>query len=378
MQNSKLKFKINSPYFLVVIFSISFLAIPLVSQSATLYFQPQAQTVYQGDSFIIEIRINTEGEEINVLEASLTFPPDLSEIVDFNKGNSILTLWPKEPQTQRGEINFLGGTSEGFNGDGLITKIIFLGKEIGQAKINFKEDSKVLLNDGMGTPAKVSLSEGNYEIIKKREGLPVISSQSHPDQNKWYKSNTLSIYWEPSQGVQYNYLLNKDFLTEPEEISNQLIGDLEYKNLEDGIYYFILKQKLPGEDWSAKISFRAMIDKAPPELFQPKIGKDPSLFEGKYFLGFLTTDKSSGIDYYEIKEGKNNFEREVSPYLLLDQKLQSKILVKAVDRAGNEQIAEITPQPKPFPYWIIILIFGGAGIVFWLIRKLKFKYQKTK
>jgi hypothetical protein len=52
--------------------------------------------------------------------------------------------------------------------------------------------------------------------------------------------------------------------------------------------------------------------------------------------------------------------------------------VKAVDKAGNERIAEYVPPQKPFPLLIIIPILVGAGIGYWFYRKSKFKIQISK
>jgi len=358
-----------------------YIFVPLGTEAATLYLLPRSQTVYQGDSFLVEVRVDTEGEEINALEVNLTLPPNLLEVIDFSKGSSILQLFAEEPKIQAGEINFLGGIPGGFNGEGLLAKITFLGKEIGKSEISFKENSRVLLNDGKGTPAKLSLSEGNYEIIKKPEGLPQISSETYPDQNKWYNNSTLHLRWDLIEGIEYSYLLSYDPLSEPDEIPDKpegeliWMGDMEYKGLEDGIYYFTLRQKLPGEDWSKKITYRAMIDTIIPEPFELKTSKDPSIFEGKYFLSFATQDKMSGIDYYEIKEGKRDFKKATSSYLLEDQSLGKKIIVRAYDKAGNYQEAEIRPSYKitwkDGLYLILILI--GMGAIWWIIRKYRKK-----
>jgi len=372
------------PNLLVIFFIFFFLIIPFFIGAATLYLMPQSQTLYQGDSFIVEVRLDTDGEEINVVEADLKFPPDLLEIVDLSKGGSILSLWVKEPGLKEDIISFVGGAPQGFKGEGLIGKISFLGNEIGKAKVDFREDSKVLYGEGI--LADLSFLEGNYEVIKRPEGLPIISSSTHPDQNKWHRSNTIHLHWDLIEGAQYSFILSKDPLVEPDDIPDRpkgelaWVGDMEYPNLEDGIYYFSLRQKLPGEDWSEKVGFRAMIDTMPPEEFRPEIGKDPSMFEGKYFLSFATNDSSSGLDYFQVKEGKRDFKRVNSPYLLEDQSLRSKISVKAVDKAGNEKITEIAPSKKPFPDWIIISIIFLV-IVGWIIYKVirsKFKAQKSK
>jgi len=381
-KNPKILLFLIISVFTLLFFTFSF------CRAATLYLLPQSQTIYQDDTFIVEVRLDTEGKEINAVEADLKFPSDLIEIIDFSKGGSILTLWVKEPsikQAKQEEISFIGGIPQGFNGKGLISKITFFGKRIGGAEVSFKIDSKVLLNDGKGTRAELSFLEGNYEVIEKPENLPIISSSSHPDQNKWFKSNTFHVHWDLIEGAEYSYLLSKDPLAEPDNVPDRpegeliWIGDMEYPNLEDGIYYFSLKQKLPEEVWLESGSYRVMIDATRPEKFKPEIGKDPSIFEGKYFLSFSTTDKMSGIEYFEVKEGKKDFKITKSPYLLGDQNLRSKILVKAVDKAGNEKVAEIIPPHKvtwkEILSWIVALLV--ISLVVWqIVRRILMNRRK--
>jgi len=370
----------------ILIFStilILFLGIVNVASAADLFLMPQSQTVYKEDTFIAEIRLDTGEEEVNALEANLEFSPELLEVLDISKGGSILSLWPIEPffSNSAGKISLTGGIPGGFKGQGIIAQITFRVKELGKAIINFGDTSQVLLNDGKGTPANLNLSEGSYEIIEMPGGLPKISSSTHPDQNKWYNQNTFHLHWDLKEGVQYSYLLSKDPLSIPDETPDKpegelkWMGDMGHPNLEDGIYYFSLRQKLPGENWSGKMTYRAMVDKTPPEPFELAIAQDPTSFEGKYFLSFYTTDKMSGIDYFEIKEGKEDSKRITSPYVLEDQTLRSKIVVKAVDKAGNERIAEFVPPKKPVPYlklipYIILFIIIGI-IIIWIIINRK-------
>lgn len=121
-------------------------------------------------------------------------------------------------------------------------------------------------------------------------------------------------------------------------------------------------------------------DEILPEPFNPIVTKDPSLFEGKYFVAFSTQDKNSGIAYYQIKEYKwkflsflSSFKVVESPYLLTDQSLKSYIIIRAVDNANNIQVSEIIPTYsllwyEYFPFWIIIVII--LGIVFYLFFKI--------
>ncbi len=359
--------------------------------AAKLYLAPSNQTIYQDNSFIVEVKLDTEGEEINTVEANLIYSSNLLEVIDISKGNSILTLWLKEPDIQQKEVSLIGGIPNGFQGEeGLIAKLIFRGKEIGEGIISFKENSKVLLNDGQGTKARLSFLEGSYEIIKRPEGLPVISSKTHPDQNEWYRITSLSLYWDLMEGAEYSWILSRDPLTEPDEIPDKpepkegvafWMGAMEYdlKEEGDGIYYFHLKQKLSDKGWSERITYRTMIDTIPPEEFEPQIGQDPTMYDGKYFLSFVAQDKTSGVDHYEVTEvpwlsfeKTKEWKMVQSSYLLGDQKLRSVIKVKAVDKAGNERVAEIKPPYKIT--WgdalILLLILIGIGVILWSAKRI--------
>jgi len=256
---------------------------------------------------MVEVKLDTEGEEINAVQASLLLPLDLLDFVDFSKGDSILNLWAKDPAVSDNTLYFLGGVPGGFKGEGRIGRVILKGKKEGEGSINFKEDSQVLLNDGMGTPAKLNTGGAIFRVLAEKREVP---------EDEWQK------------------LLEKD--------------------------------------------------KIPPDPFEIKIGKEATVFEGKYFIAFSTIDKQTGIDYYEILEAdKRGYQRGTtrkaewkvgeSPYLLEDQSLRSVIKVKAVDKAGNERIEEIVPPYKVT--WkdvlVIILILIGAGVIYWIIRKIK-------
>ena len=291
---------------------ISFILIPIVAEGAILYLEPAEGTYYQGDVFIVEARLNTEGEYINTVKGDLRFSQDILEVKDLSQGNSVLTLWVKEPSfsNQAGTISFIGGVPAGYQGwDGLLGRIIFRARGTDaelerrtDAKVEFLDSCQVLLNDGFGTPAEL-----------RREGA------------------TLTVLAE--------------------------------------------KREIPQDEWQEELEK----DTTPPEPFEIEIHQTPEIFEGKYFIIFSTTDKQTGVDYFEVKEGEKDWQREESPYLLEDQNLQSIIKVKAVDKAGNERTVLIGPLriPEKITWkeilaWIILGLIVG-GVIWWIIRKLKIK-----
>ncbi len=116
-------------------------------------------------------------------------------------------------------------------------------------------------------------------------------------------------------------------------------------------------------------------DTVPPEEFTPIVSASTDLFEGAYAIFFSTTDKGSGIDHYEVKEGGSDWVRADSPYKLSDQSLKSTIRVKAVDVAGNVRIAELSAALS-FSKILILIPIGFIVILLIVIfvvyeRKMK-------
>ncbi len=129
-------------------------------------------------------------------------------------------------------------------------------------------------------------------------------------------------------------------------------------------------------DWQTLIAS----DKIPPLPFIITLNQDQNLFGGQKFISFATTDNETGIDYYEIKEGKFPPERAEIQYVLQDQTLQNEITVTAYDRAGNGQVATLSgvkksdPKPSSFRmgWWVIGLVIILLLIIL-VRRKLKMK-----
>lgn len=116
-------------------------------------------------------------------------------------------------------------------------------------------------------------------------------------------------------------------------------------------------------------------DTAPPQAFEPHIIRDELLYDGKYVVVFSTRDDESGIDHYEIKEGRGAWVIATSPYLLTDQTLRHAIKVKAVDRAGNVTIETISGQisfPLLFLFILLLIIcFVAWRLVLWYKRMMR-------
>jgi hypothetical protein len=280
-----------------------FFVLPVQVFAAILSLDPPAGKFGPGDTFILTVRLDTAPSEcINAAAVELTYPTDWMKAVAVSNGESLFTLWPEEPSVDlaAGVIRFEGGIPGGYCGriqgdpekTNILAKVIFSlpGNMIGgktttvpeQLSVTFGGETRVLLNDGWGTAAPLTLRSGSYTRELLSRGLP----------NEW-----LDVIHE---------------------------------------------------------------DTVPPDLFTIALEHDKNTFQGKYFIVFSTVDKQSGVHHYEVAEDdpvslgytrgklgeKALFVTVPSPYVLRDQSLGSRIIVRAYDHAGNVQEAILPPQDR--------------------------------
>lgn len=248
--------------------------------------------------FSVNLMVDNEKDTINAIEGYLYFPSDLLSLEKISDGGSIISFWVERPLIgEKNQVRFSGIIPGGYDGgNGLVFKIFFKTKKEGTGNI-YINNAKILLNDGKGTEANVSLV--NFPIY---------------------------ITYGMSSFVQEN------------------IKDID-----------------------------------PPEVFTPMITRDKNIFYGKYFVVFETQDKGAGIDHYEVSEDGKSFVVAENPYLLRNQNLVGDILIKAVDKNGNERIASVSSleQKNIYKNFLIYgIILEILLSIFLIIRLWKKKTKK--
>ena len=118
-------------------------------------------------------------------------------------------------------------------------------------------------------------------------------------------------------------------------------------------------------------------DLEPPEPIDVLIGENQDMFDGKYFIAFNTKDLKSGVDYFEVRETGFDWVRAESPYLLQNQRLSNKIIVKAVDRAGNARFATTSIRLLKSDNGLLKILLSIIVIII-LVFTGRFLYGKMK
>jgi len=351
-----------------------FLIFPFQLKAAILYLIPETGTFQAGNTFSVSVKVNTQGTPINAAEATILFPPSELEVVNISKAGSIFSLWPQEPNfsNQLGKIEFAGGSPQAFSGTaGTIFTIVFKAKKEATAKVNFSSGA-VLAADGKGTNVLNELRGAIY-TLKAKETLPKaeeylvppgaplapkVFSPTHPDSEKWYKNNNPLFKWELPEDVKaVRILVDKNPSSIPTVYYSPPISEKRLENLEEGIWYFHC-QFQNDKGWGRITHYKFKIDFSPPEKFEISVKEGEKTYITTPTLIFKTSDKASGIDFYEVRIGN------LEPVKVKEGEYQTpplapgkyNVVIRAVDFAGNETIAvkeiEILALEAPkITYW---------------------------
>ena len=272
------------------------------SYAATLYMDPASTTISRGDAITVAVRLmpdKNEGECVNVIDAVINYTDNIQPI-DVSIGKSIFSMWVERPviDKENRRITLAGGIPNGYCGrvDGdpmltnIIAEIIFRspGMQVGQsesgdvATLSFSNETKALLNDGLGTEAPLTIF-GSSINLNKNPGPQLADDwrQSVKDDNIPPEEFSISLNRD-EKGINFNGKYFIDFTT-----TDKQTGISHYEVMEEPV------SQLYSFNW------------------------------GGVGASWVT---------------------EESPYVLKDQSLNSTIRVKAIDKAGNEYIATLVPD----------------------------------
>jgi len=356
--------------------------------SASLFFSPANGNFQVDSTFEVSVMLNSGGSSVNAIEAFISFPADKLQVVNPTVSKSFISIWIAAPSysNTEGKISFQGGipTPGITTSAGVISTIQFRVKATGAATLKFNDNSRVLANDGGGTNILSSRSQASLNLQLAPPSGPVISSPTHPDQNKWYRETNISFTWEPvANATSYGYAFDNSPNTTPSETTTTAETQLSQTANGDGIWYFHLRAK-NSNSWGGSSHFPVRIDATVPASFKPTLDKKTFSLKESILVSFVTTDATSGIDHYEVKVISNGqadstgfFVEQDSPYQLPPTTQGDyKVAVRAFDRANNytDALAEFSVgQGAANPYLErlaspgLVLILLGLLVLFALI-----------
>jgi len=366
-------------FLVLFLFSILVLAGGAAAQTASLYLSPSAGNYTVGNTFLVQVKVNSGGIAINAADGTLVFDPDKLEVVSISKTDSVFSLWVQEPafSNSLGTLTFAGGKpSPGFTGAaGVILNITFKTRTAGTANLTFASGS-VLADDGKGTNILSNLGGGIYTLSGKTviplptappsgeyvpaatpgsaPSAPIVSSSSHQEESKWYSNSNPEFSWKlPADVTGVSVLLHEKATANPGSDSDGLITSKKFEGIEDGIWYFHIKFRNQ-YGWGATTHRKVSIDTVRPEFFEVQIDNEGDPTNPTPILYFKSNDALSGIEYYEVEVGEQKYASITNaslthnPYRLPPQSPgKLTVIAKASDKAGNLAMASADAVIEP-------------------------------
>jgi hypothetical protein len=269
----KIKEAITKGTLALVVFCAVFIAASS-AHAATLNIAPVsgASSYSIGQLFSVGVYVSTPASQpMNAVSGILQFDPNLVQLVSVEKGGSIIDFWIGDSSfsNAEGKVNFEGGRyNPGYSGtNGKVISFLFKAKAKGTATFSLGSAS-VLANDGVGTAilertgtASVTISQAVKEPVSAVPSIP-IRSTTHPDQNTWYTTKTVSVNWDvPSSATGVRTSLTKNATDLPTVIATPPISNTTLE-VEDGVWYFHLQGR-DASGWGPATHYKVMIDTQP-------------------------------------------------------------------------------------------------------------------
>jgi len=345
------------------------------AEAATLYFYPQNIDVFQGENVVLEVRLDTEGETVNAIEAVGEILGSGISIGSIDTSNSLLQILLENPEAGGNTFRFIGGVPKGFNGQGIIGRLNLTLNQTGTKRIVFSDSSRVLENSDTGMELSLKKLESLITVSVKPKDYIELSSRTHPVKNQWYSAREVNIHWELEPGAKYSYLVSQEPVTEPDDVADMPTGDkiwqgdIALQDLADGIYYFSVK-KVSSTTVSRYPIFQ---DATLPEWTSVMLNQGTVESDGKPFVTFLAKDVTSGIDYYEIQVDSDEFQRVNPPNFVIEKPDYKRVVVRAYDKAGNVIEESIETKGGDYSLWIGAIFVILVMIVMFFISQRKRK-----
>ena len=346
-----------------------FFFVPSV-HAASIFLSPSSGEYFLSKNITVSVLVSSADQALNAVSGTVVFPADKLEVVSVSKTSSIINFWVNEPSfsNKAGTVNFEGVVlNPGFKGNsGKIVSVTFKTKSAGTAAVKLT-GAQILANDGLGTNITKGVSGASFvlkttevkepvtptvpttpvvpqvspEKIAAEKTILVISSDTHPDQTKWYNNNSLEFSWAKVSGVTAVKLsLSKVDERGDGKTYAPAVWEKKIDNIDDGVYNFYVQPKV-GQYWGKESFYKVQIDTVAPTDLVFNAETDGSITLGaadsgsgveKYVIRFVDGES------YEIVAVEGAATNTTLPTQFSGKEVSS---LEAFDRAGNSNLLKV-------------------------------------
>jgi len=354
--------------------------------AATLDLLSDKDTYKIGESFDVNLKIDSEADSVNGVQTTIKFDTTILDATATDKTNSIFDWWLTDPTISNGEISFIAASTSGFSGKSLqVLKITFKVKGAGTGDVTLS-DSAITSADGSGSnvlstsnnlKVKLAASVGQTkptQIIRPPAFVsgsptePEISVPLYPDPTKWnnaFAKFFVNIIKLPGDVSEVALILDKSATTIPTQ-SEGLFETKEFSPISDGIYYLHARYK-NNIGWGPTRHYKIMNDITPPSKFSIVFPNGEPTDQPTPAILFKSSDSLSGITRYSVRVDGNSSLASLDGTLNLPLQTPGKhaLVIDAYDNAGNATSSiinyEIISIDIPIISYTNTKVFTGEG-----------------
>ncbi len=380
---------------LIIVCSVFFLFAPAYSFAASLSVTPSTGVYKTGQTFTVNVVVNTAGVPVNASDGTVSFNPRELSVVAVSRMSSIFNLWTAEPafSNAAGTVTYSGGVPTGYTGaSGVVMTVTFRSLTSGTAHVTLTNAS-VLAADGRGTNVLNTMNGGTYtlaaveshpaaEVIvdyvapANTPATPKITSDSHSDPSHWYTNRTAQLNWSvPADVVAVRTSLDTSAVAVPTKVYDTPLRTITLSNLDQGVSYFHLQFKNK-DGWGKIAHYRLAIDIEKPKSFTISSPEGADLSNPIQTLRFVVDDATSPVTRYKIQVDNSEAFEFTGTSSVTNVPLKSlspgahTVVAEAFDAAGNSLVATysftilsfdkpaITEYPRQLSAGVIPVIRG--------------------
>lgn len=377
------------------------------ANAATLILVPEKKNVEIGETFFVDVRIDTEGESINAAQGTIRFPTNLLEATTIGSSGSIFGFWIDEPSfsNDTGVAGFIGGTPKGVSGGSLhVLRLTLRAKATGSAEF-LLSNAAITASDGEGTnvltraggtvvligtggtsappptvpevpilvpsttttttipptPKVQTVPPAPAPIVRPRAvirqavpsanlpGMPVVSVPFYPDSSQWYGHlGEAIVLWDvPEDVTGVAVVLDQSPNTTPTVAEKTLMNGKSFGKMTEGVWYIHTRFR-NNKGWGAVAHYKISLDTTPPASFELSV--DSSVSDNPSpRVTLVAFDALSGVSYAAFHVDGEEVLRSTTTTVDLPPQTPGihTILVQVVDHAGNSVEDDIQVEVLP-------------------------------
>lgn len=354
--------------FIIGLFAVTFLcSFPVLSLAATLAVTPGTAVFKTGQTFTVNVLVNTAGAPVNAADGTVSFNPSELSVIAVSRASSIFNLWTSEPafSNAAGTVTFSGGVPTGYTGaGGVVMSITFKSNTSGTARVSIATAS-VLAADGRGTNVLTGMSGGTYtlaavtsqpapEVIVEYVApantptAPKITSETHSDPTIWHSNKNAVLSWVlPANVNAVRTSLDSAAVSVPTKVYDTPIKTITLNDLDQGVSYFHVQFK-NADGWGKVTHYRLAIDSEKPTAFTIALPPNADLSQPVQTVSIKAVDATSPILKFKVQVDATLPYEYVATSSDTQISLPSlepgshNVVIEAFDAAGNSLISTLT------------------------------------